>query len=190
MKTLLLTGTLLVSSFMLSINAQTEESPNSSGQHTFTKRIEAGNTASKQSGTPSVSKEKSDNLANPADRTNNNSDGTSHLSTPVPATKTTSNVVISEIKYSLDNKNSTLTNLLNLIEIKEKVNESNNSSLLNSSEYDQLLSDIETLRSKFDQYVESKGINQCSTTEQSYYLAFLKEEGKEDEYNEAIQELK
>jgi len=120
---------------------------------------------------------------------NSSKETTNHLSPSQPATRTNSKQTLSKIDYKIDNKISTLDNLLNLIEIKEKVNETN-SSLKNTSDYSKLTSDINTLRSTFDSYVEKKGIANCSTKEQSYYLAFLKEDGKEKAYLEAIKKTK
>lgn len=184
-----MTGLIFISLFFNDLNAQNEEKRNHKEYPPLLERVESENSNSIPTKTEFVTKGKSENLANPDDRTiiTGSND---HLSPSKPATKTSSVKKITEINYSLDNQNGTLWNLLHLIEIKEKVNQSVNKELLNSSEYDQLLNDISTLREKFDTYVESKGIENCSSNEQSHYLAFLKEEGNEEAYENAIKNIK
>lgn len=135
------------------------------------------------------SKDNTIKKANPYHKTTN-SVTSDNVAKPKPATRTNSINRIEKIEYSLDNNNSTLANLLNLIEIKERVNQSGSKNLLNSAEYIKLIDDISKLRNEFDNYVESAGIENCSTLEQSHYLAFLKEEGKEEAYQNAMAKLK
>lgn len=189
MKTLLTVGILLMSSIITVTYGQGEGEDQNNHSTKLVKRIDPGSSTVGGSSSPqkTISAPEPKELTAPSDRVNN---GTKvKLDKPVPATKSSSSVEISEIEYSLEN-NSTLTNLLNLIEIKEKVNLSTNPSLKSSNSYQVLTQDIETLRSDFDDYVESKGIENCSTTEQSHYLAFLKEEGNDKAYSKAIQKLK
>lgn len=191
MKILILTGALLLTGILSNGLAQNSEENKGSEHYPLMKRVE-GSPYNAESSDPIIqSKEKSTDLPDPNNRVINNS-GSSESKAAVlkPATRTTSKKAITEINYSLNNHNSTISNLLMLIEIKEKVNESGNSSLLNSKEYQQLLSDINSLRKDFNSSVESKGIENCSTLEQSHYLAFLKEEGKDEAYQEAMKQLK
>ncbi len=187
MKIFITTGAILLSSLTISLHAQKENKTNL-GNSSFSKRIEPTPSTDKTTSKESVSKQKSEDLANPEERVAKTS--SNKLSTPTPATKTSSSHKMTSIEYSLDNNNSALTNLLNLIEIKEKVNQPENENLTGSDQYKTLLKDIASLRSEFDAYVEAKGIENCSSTEKSYYLAFLKEEGNEEAYQEAMKNLK
>lgn len=195
MKTIFLGMTILMVSLANSSNAQSTRVPSTTPDASkSSNKIEVSEQPESQSGVIQT-KEKSKDLPDPNNRVNKTSDiksdgTTAQPSVMVPATRTTEKNEITSINYSLQNNNSALTNLLNLIEIKEKVNDSNNDVLKQSSEYQQLLSDITSLRSDFDNQVESKGIENCSTTEQSYYLAFLKEEGNEKAYTKAMNKLK
>lgn len=188
MRALVVTGVIFVSLFFNDLRAQGEEKVNQKEHPVLLERVESEN-PNLTSKEIVVSKKKSDNLPNPNEKvvvkgTND------HLSPSKPATRTNTAKDIKSINYSLENQNGTLWNLLNLIEIKEKVNQSSNSNLLGSSEYNQLLNDISMLRNEFDNYVESKGIENCNSSEQSHYLAFLKEEGSEEAYKNAIKNLK
>lgn len=195
MKTIFLGMTILMVSLANSSNAQSTRVPSTTPDASMSSnKIEVSEQPESQSGVIQT-KEKSKDLPDPNNRVNKTSDiksdgTTAQPSVMVPATRTTEKNEITSINYSLQNNNSALTNLLNLIEIKEKVNDSNNDALKQSLEYQQLLSDITSLRSDFDNQVESKGIENCSTTEQSYYLAFLKEEGNEKAYTKAMNKLK
>lgn len=187
MKILITTAFILVASTVLNLTAQTEGETNENNSPAFGKRIDRG-TITKEAKTPELPASNMDNVADPNERIADNNAG--KLAKPKPATKTTSQVVIKKIKYSLDNGKGTLYNLITLIEFKERINEPQNSHLTSTPEYQTLLKDIISLRTEFDEYVISKGIKNCSTSEQNHYLAFLKEEGKEAEYQEAISNLK
>lgn len=169
------------------VNAQSEnESPNAFP--TLQQKIDSENSIEKETQNKSITKEHSFTAADPNNRSNPGV--TTNYSPSTKATRTSAQVEMTEIKYTLNNSNGVLSNLLNLNEIKEKANNSANSTLLNSVEYKQLLKDISKLRTEFDSYVASKGIENCSTLEQSHYLAFLKEEGKEEAYQNAMAKLK
>lgn len=111
------------------------------------------------------------------------------LTAPTKATRMTDSKTKNEIVINIDPKKSDLDNTLNLIEEKENVNKYN-SSLTNTSEYKQLLSKISFYKNNFNQTVKNKGIENCSVKEQNYFLAFLKEEGKEKEYLTAVSKIK
>jgi len=181
---ILFTSILIVGASLSSAIAQTEEE---NTNLSFGKRIDRG-TVVKETPTPEAPKSNMENAADPNNRIVDNKAG--KVAKPKPATKTTSQVVIKKIKYSLDNGKGTLYNLITLIEFKERINEPQNSHLTSTPEYQTLLEDIVSLRTEFDEYVISKGIQNCSTSEQNHYLAFLKEEGKDNEYQEAISKLK
>ncbi|MCB9188358.1 MAG: hypothetical protein H6599_03645 [Flavobacteriales bacterium] len=167
--------------------AQSEEGSNIENPN-LTKRVEVVSPKKKDS-KEITNKNSSVQKANPYHKTTDPV-SSNNLAQPKPATRTTSVIQIEKIEYSLDNNNSSLTNLLSLIELKERVNQSGNLELLESSEYSTLLADISKLRTEFDNHVESTGIENCSTSEQSHYLAFLKEEGKEEAYKNAMAKLK
>ncbi len=127
---------------------------------------------------PQKSSQKS--VSNPAEKTN----------IIKPATKTNSRKIKTIISDLVNTNDSNLNNLLNLIEEKQKVNELGSEKLKSSNEYDLLLKNISTYKSKFITEVNSKGISNCSTREQNYFLSFLKEEGKKSEYQKYSTQLK
>lgn len=106
-----------------------------------------------------------------------------------PATKSSGNKKITSIEYQVNSQDSDLSTLLNLVEIKQKVNETS-PELKDSQAYSTLENDIIEYKAKFNKEVETKQLKNCSKIEQSYYLAFLKEDGKMDEYATAVQEIK
>jgi hypothetical protein len=113
------------------------------------------------------------------------------LSPSKPATRIDEPVKINAVNYVKDDQISDLDNLLNLIEVKTTVNLADNASELKSTkEYSQLLIDITTYRTKFDNAVLAKSIENCNTREQNFFLAFLKEEGKMDDYNYFLSKIK
>lgn len=136
-----------------------------------------------------ISKSEPKELADPSQRVIKTS-SEKNYAVPTPAKRMGEKEPLSKIDYSLDNNNSTLANLLMLIEIKERVNQEQNEDLLKSDSYSKLNNDISSLRVQFNQYVNSTGLENCSKTEQSHYLAFLKEEGREEEYSKAMSKIK
>ena len=111
------------------------------------------------------------------------------FSEPVKATRMSENQVKSSITIDIIESRSHLDNLLVLIEEKENVNKFG-PNLKSSLDYKNLISAISTYKNKFNSHVENTGIQNCSIKERNYYLAFLKEEGKEDEYKVAISKIK
>jgi hypothetical protein len=117
-----------------------------------------------------------------------NQNSTSTL--PKPATKSTSEVTVSSAKYVPNTSISTLDNLLEMIELKDNVNDSPNSATLKTSaDYAELQSNINTYRSNFENHINSQGFENCSTREQNYYLSFLKDENRMEEYNLCLSKL-
>lgn len=167
---------------------------NENEQHTpanFQKTVNDNRSTIDKSNGNSLSTANKKEKANPhARETVSSTEKNPKLATAVPATKMDQTAPLKSISYSLNNDNSTLTNLLNLIELKERANQEINASLLSTKSYATLIQDINTLRTDFDQYVNQKGFQNCSTSEQSYYLSFLKEEGKMDQYQSAIKQIK
>jgi len=118
-----------------------------------------------------------------------NQEGGTNYSASKPATRTSEVKYLSSIEYSIDPSKSDLSNLLSLTELKQEINQTS-PALLNTPEYSKLEKDIEDLKSEFNNRVQSQGVKNCSILEQSHYLAFLKEDGKMEEYSTIIQELK
>lgn len=109
---------------------------------------------------------------------------------PKPATKTDQANSVSSAKYIPNSSLSTLDNLLEMYELKNKVNDATNSiSLKTTSDYSELLSNIVLYRSNFENHISSKGFENCSTREQNYYLSFLKDENRMEEYNLCLSKL-
>jgi len=111
------------------------------------------------------------------------------LAIPIKATRNTETIVKNEVIIAIDPSKSDLDNTLSLIEEKENVNKYN-PSLMETAKYKELLSEISVYKNRFNNSVKAKGIENCSTKEQNYFLAFLKEEGKEDEYKSSISKIK
>lgn len=171
---------------VLAQNSEDDKNNNSG----MSKRIENYSEDKNKTNSTEVTPTNSSEKANPYNRVNATEDQSARKFSPsTPATKTNSNNKITEIKYVLENSNPTIVNLLNLLEIKQRINDENNQVLLNSNEYKTLLTDISKLRLQFDNEVKSKGLKNCSKIEQSYYLSFLKEENRIEEYQSAINEL-
>lgn len=116
-------------------------------------------------------------------------DSSKSLATPKKATRMNEVVAKNDIKIDIDQKKSDLDNLLILIEEKENIHK-HNASLVQNSKYDDLLSEIAKYKTSFNNSVSKKGIENCTTKEQNFFLAFLKEDGKEAEYKTAIAKLK
>ncbi len=190
-----ISGFFLVLTFAFNANAQELERKqdyNSSQNLKISKRVSNNSISQETKVKKSVSVENNNtNSAVVSERKSivNNQTG---YSPSVPATKKTVNS--SNTKNNIDlsiNPNLTIIdNLERLIEEKKEVNESYNSTLLNSSDYQTLNNLIIQEKSKFNDYVEGKGIENCSIKEQNYYLSFLKEEGREQEYLLNINKLK
>lgn len=108
---------------------------------------------------------------------------------PKPATKTTSQIEITEIKYDLNNSKSTLENLMLLKELRQNVVKSN-PNLLGTKGYSYLVADIDKLKTQFYSEVNTKGFENLTSFEQSQYLAMLKEDGDFDTYSQLISTLK
>jgi hypothetical protein len=105
------------------------------------------------------------------------------LSPSKPATRVNTNSSIQEVNYTLDNTVSDLDNLLNLMEYKFKINDAPNAkNLQESDKYASLITDIQVLRDQFNKRVISTGFENCSTRDQNYFLSFLKEENRMEEY--------
>lgn len=125
-------------------------------------------------------------------RTNGTVSGNQNTTTsfPKPATKNTSGVTVSSAKYVPNTSLSTLDNLLEMIELKDKVNDSPNSATLKTSaDYTELQSNINIYRANFENHINSQGFENCSTREQNYYLSFLKDENRMEEYNLCLSKL-
>jgi hypothetical protein len=121
----------------------------------------------------------------PEGRVNPNTSTTNSvvLSPSKPATKISEHESITEVVYSISGDVGDLDNLLNLVEYKFKVNDAANAQALQSSlNYSNLLRDINTLRQQFNDRVITSGFENCSSREQNYFLSFLKEENRMDEY--------
>ena len=115
--------------------------------------------------------------------------GQSTVMQPVPATRMSSVKEKKSINYKINPELTDVDNLFNLSEEKENVNRYGKS-LLNSNEYQLLNNNIVELKTKFNNYVITKGIVNCSEKEQNYYLASLKEDGKYEDYQNNIELIK
>jgi hypothetical protein len=123
--------------------------------------------------------------------TGNASEGASNQAFPKPATKIDESVVISSAKFIPNQSLSTLDNLLNIIEFKNNINDASNSaSLKSTADYSELESNIVLFRSNFENHINSQGFENCSTREQNYYLSFLKDEDRMEEYNLFLSKIK
>lgn len=110
---------------------------------------------------------------------------------PVPVTYVGDEKKMTEVIYAIDSNESNFDNLTNLIDMRNKVHASDNHvTLIQTEKYNQLLSDITTYRTKFDTDVNKKGFENCSKREQSLFLSFLKQEGKQEDYKAYISKLK
>jgi hypothetical protein len=123
--------------------------------------------------------------------TANASEETSNSAFPKPATKIDESVVITSAKFIPNQSLSTLDNLLNMIEFKNNINDASNSaSLKSTADYSELESNIVLFRSNFENHINSQGFENCSTREQNYYLSFLKDEDRMEEYNLFLSKIK
>ncbi len=118
-------------------------------------------------------------------------DASSNQTFPKPATKINESVVISSAKFIPNQSLSSLDNLLNMIEFKNNINDASNSaSLKSTADYSELESNIVLYRSNFENHINSQGFENCSTREQNYYLSFLKDEDRMEEYNLFLSKIK
>jgi hypothetical protein len=183
----------LISSFVLNINAQELERKqisNENQDYKILKRIQDNSISEIDKPKKTVSVEES-NIENTAASQRLSSEGSQGTySASVPATKKVANSTKNSIQINNNPNIPIIDNLVSLIEEKKAVNESNNQTLLNSSDYQSLNNLIQQERAKFDIYVSDKGIENCSIKEQNYYLSFLKEEGREQEYLDNINKIK
>ena len=140
-----------------------------------------------KSTTPILPSQKNFSTSN--SKTINSAEEENNLSQPIPATRINEKPVLTEVNYMPNSKLSTLDNLLNFIEEKEKIN-MHGTSLIGSADYKKLIGNIDTYKSDFNNYVESKGIENCTIQERNHYLAFLKEDGNETKYLENVSKLK
>ncbi len=109
---------------------------------------------------------------------------------PKPATKTNETISVSSAKYIPNTSMSILDNLIEMLELKDKVNDSPNSaSLKSSADYLELQSNINVYRTNFENHINSIGFENCSTKEQNYYLSYLKNENRMVEYNLCLSKL-
>ena len=110
--------------------------------------------------------------------------------------KTTPVVRMSDVpeKSTITNKiNPTLSdvdNLLALTKEREVVHNSKNKSLQGTDDYKVLTNNIIKLKISFNNYIQSNGIQNCSSKEQNFYLASLKQDGKREEYNKNVELIK
>lgn len=97
-------------------------------------------------------------------------------------------------KSTITNKiNPTLSdvdNLLALTKEREVVHNSKNKSLQGTDDYKVLTNNIIKLKISFNNHIQSNGIQNCSSKEQNFYLASLKEDGKRREYNKNVELIK
>ena len=107
-----------------------------------------------------------------------------------PATRMSAVKTKTTINNQVDPTLSDIDNLFNLMEEKENVSKYGSESLRKSDSYSILNNNIIALKSKFKAYVENKGIQNCSSREQNFYLASLKEDGKEEEYKNNVELIK
>lgn len=118
-------------------------------------------------------------------------DASSNQTFPKPATKINESVVISSAKFIPNHSLSALDNLLNMIEFKNNINDASNSaSLKSTADYSELESNIVLYRSNFENHINSQGFENCTTREQNYYLSFLKDEDRMEEYNLCLSKIK
>jgi hypothetical protein len=109
----------------------------------------------------------------------------------VPVTYVGDEKKMTEVNYTIDPQQSNFENLKSMIDLRNKVHASDNHAVLTQTpKYNQLISDITTYRAKFDADVNKKGFENCSTKEQSLFLSFLKQEGKQEEYKMYSSKLK
>ncbi|TXB63542.1 hypothetical protein FRY74_12705 [Vicingus serpentipes] len=121
-------------------------------------------------------------------KANNKANNLSY-SKSIPATRMTDNNVKLTINSEVDPSLSDVDNLFYLLEEKDAVNK-RGKQLLGSDEYILLNNKIINLKSSLNRYVEAKGIQNCAPKEQNFYLASLKEEGRENEYKKNIDLIK
>lgn len=182
-----------MSSFVLNVNAQELERkqiPNENQDYKILKRAPNNSISDIDKPKKTVSVEES-NIENTAATQRMSSEGSqATYSASVPATKKVANSPKNSIQINNNPNIPIIDNLVTLIEEKKAVNESNNQTLLNSSDYQMLNNLIQQERTKFDIYVSDKGIENCSLKEQNYFLSFLKEEGREQEYLDNINKIK
>lgn len=113
------------------------------------------------------------------------------VSTAVPVTYVGEEKKMTEVNYTIDAQQSNFDNLINMIDMRNKVHSSDNHAvLIQTPKYNQLLSDITSYRAKFNDDVNKKGFENCSKREQSLFLSFLKQDGKKEEYTTYMNKLK
>jgi hypothetical protein len=110
---------------------------------------------------------------------------------PKPATKTNEKIVIPSARYTPNSSETILDNLLAMLDLKNNIDVApNRLDLKNTSDYKELTSNIVLYRRKFENHIQSNGFENCSLKEQNYFLSFLKDEDRMEEYNAYLSKIK
>lgn len=109
---------------------------------------------------------------------------------PKPATKTNEKIVIHSARYTPNSSETILDNLLAMLDLKNNIDVApNRLDLKNTSDYKELTSNIVLYRRKFENHIQSNGFENCSLREQNYFLSFLKDEDRMEEYNAYLSKI-